>query len=56
MLPEWIASATLVGVNIREVFNTGPFGDYMWRDPPSDMESRLSRDSKGETKTERQKK
>jgi hypothetical protein len=34
LLPEWIASAMLVGVNIREVFNTGPFGDYMWRDPP----------------------
>lgn len=28
MLPEWITVALLLGFNIREMFDTGPFGDW----------------------------
>ena len=27
MLPEWLACAILLGLNVRQIFATGPFGD-----------------------------
>ena len=31
--PEYLATATLVSLNVRRVFGTGPFGDIRTRDP-----------------------
>jgi hypothetical protein len=47
VLPEWIASAVLLGFNTRKIFATGAFGD--WRgvdDRPKDIERREKRKAK----------
>ncbi|KAF9522658.1 hypothetical protein CPB83DRAFT_822578 [Crepidotus variabilis] len=32
VLPEWLATATLFGINVRKTFGTGPFGDWRGHD------------------------
>ncbi|KAF8577592.1 hypothetical protein K439DRAFT_1364382 [Ramaria rubella] len=33
MVPEWTAAALIFSLNSREIFNTGPFGDWRATDP-----------------------
>jgi hypothetical protein len=33
MAPEWLSVFILLSLNSREIFDSGPFGDWRWKDP-----------------------
>ncbi|KAF8893385.1 hypothetical protein BD779DRAFT_1435862 [Infundibulicybe gibba] len=46
ILPEWLASLALCSINVRDVFQTGPWGDTRWRDEtPDERANRLQKES-----------
>ena len=40
MLPEWMASVILLGLNARMIFETGPFGDWRSSDKETEWEKK----------------
>jgi len=56
IVPEWILVTALSSMRTREVFNTGPNGDFRWRDEtPEEKASREKREQeKREKKEEKQ--
>jgi hypothetical protein len=53
VLPEWLASLTLFGYNIRKSFGTGLCGDYRFRDETEkEKRKRLARLAKRREKKE----
>jgi len=58
VLPEWLASLTLFGYNIRKTFGTGLCGDYRFKDETEKEKSKrharmAKRKEKKEAKTEK---
>ena len=47
MVPEWVTISLLLVMNIREIFDTGPFGDWRHRDETQkEREKREAREVK----------
>lgn len=47
VLPEWLATASQLVVNIRRMCGSGPFGDWRYRDEtPKEREKREKGDAK----------
>ena len=50
-LPEWLASLLLLGMNIRQLFGTGLFGDWRRKDETEDQrKKRLEKEKRAAEK------
>ena len=57
ILPEWTTAAILACLNVREMFQTGPSGDYQWRDETrEEKEKREEKEREKALKREKRKK
>ena len=56
MVPEWVTISSLLVMNIRETFDTGPLGDWRSRDETQkEREKREAREAKKAKKAAQQK-